>query len=225
MNHRYQFLVVFVLFSAIINLFAADVCEYSKQDLMREQRSMEYSAQELREIAGLLMGMDFQHSEKDVAYMKELPLYQNQLLQSFLHRWRKTRQHKANYIKLLSGGEREPEPSALKKIFWEKLEEHCTKGTASAVFLSDLADQVAVHKGLYDAEEVDELVAYFPKIRSNMLKNSFFYILLANGFFLQKELPSLYSENLNSMLFDMTNVLRKRLKLSLLRPGESSNSN
>lgn len=111
------------------------------------------------------------------------------------------------------------------KIFREKLEEHCTKGTASAVFLSDLADQVAVHKGLYDAEEVDELVAYFPKIRSNMLKNSFFYILLANDFFLQEELPSLYSENLNSMLFDMTNVLRKRLKLSLLRPGESSNSN
>lgn len=63
MNLRYQFLVVFVLFSAIINLFAADVCEYSKQDLMREQRSMEYSAQEWREIAGLLMGMDFQHSE------------------------------------------------------------------------------------------------------------------------------------------------------------------
>ena len=115
MNLRYQFLVVFVLFSAIINLFAADVCEYSKQDLMREQRSMEYSAQEWREIAGLLMGMDFQHSEKDVAYMKELPLYQNQLLQSFLHRWRKTRQHKADYIKLLSGGEWEPEPSALKK--------------------------------------------------------------------------------------------------------------
>lgn len=128
MNLRYQFLVVFVLFSAIINLFAADVCEYSKQDLMREQRSMEYSAQEWREIAGLLMGMDFQHSEKDVAYMKELPLYQNQLLQSFLHRWRKTRQHKADYIKLLSGGEREPEPSALKKSFGRSWRSTVQKG-------------------------------------------------------------------------------------------------
>mgnify|MGYP005891500677 CR=1 FL=1 len=203
-----------IFFSA--DLMAADGREYSEAELLRDQRSLEYSAQEWREIAGLLMGMDFQHPETDVAYMKQLPLDQNMLLRSFLHRWRKTRSRRADYIRQLSGSESEDDPAALKKLFRGKLEQHCADGTVSAVFLSDLADEVAVHKNIYNAEEVDDLLTFFPKIRSNMLKNSFFHILLANGFFSRKELPPQYSKHLDSMLYNMTNRLRERLNLPLL---------
>ncbi|UKI30577.1 MAG: hypothetical protein L6W00_21975 [Lentisphaeria bacterium] len=65
---------------------AAEGREYSKEELLRDQRSLEYSAQEWREIAGLLMGMDFQHPETDLSYMKQLAFYQNKLQRSFPRR-------------------------------------------------------------------------------------------------------------------------------------------
>lgn len=216
-----RLILLFIGYSSIFfaaNLMAAERREYSEAELLREQRSLEYSAQEWREIAGLLMGMDFQHPETDVASMKQLPLYQNSLLRSFLHRWRKTQSRRADYIKQLSGSEPDVNPAALKRLFREKLMQYVAGETVSAVFLSDLADEVAVYKNIYHAEELDELVAFFPKIKSNMVKNSFFHILLSNGFFLRKELPPQYSEHLDSMLYEMTNRVRKRLKLSPFPP-------
>ena len=73
-----RLILLFIGYSSIFfaaNLMAAERREYSEAELLREQRSLEYSAQEWREIAGLLMGMDFQHPETDVASMKQLPLY------------------------------------------------------------------------------------------------------------------------------------------------------
>lgn len=217
-------LIGFLLFFSVSDIFSADASAYSKQELLQEQRSLEYTAWEWRNIVGLLMDMDFQRPEKDIAYMKKLPLYQNVLLRSFLHRWRKTQHARADYINQLTGSEAEHNPVALKKLFREMLESYSTKGTVSAVFLSDLADQVAVHQNIYDENEMDDLIAFFPKIKSNMLKNSFFYILLSNGFFQRKELPPQYSNHLNSMLFHMTNKLRERLMLPPLSPGDLLNS-
>lgn len=90
MNIRQRGLILlFIGCSSIFfaaDLMAAEGREYSKEELLRDQRSLEYSAQEWREIAGLLMGMDFQHPETDLSYMKQLAFYQNKLQRSFPRR-------------------------------------------------------------------------------------------------------------------------------------------
>lgn len=194
-------------------LIAADLESYSKQELSKDLHKMEYSTQEWKDIASILMNMDFNDSKKDVIYIKDLPIYQNVLIISFLHRWKNNLYPKADYIRQLSGSIPNYDISALKKLFEEKLAQHITEKTVSAEFLTDLADTIAVYKNIYSQEELDDLIIFFPRIESNMLKNGFFYILLSNDFFLRKQLPDQYINYLDTMLLDYTNILRKRLNL------------
>ena len=61
-------------------LIAADLESYSKQELSKDLHKMEYSTQEWKDIASILMNMDFNDSKKDVIYIKDLPIYQNVLI-------------------------------------------------------------------------------------------------------------------------------------------------
>lgn len=209
--------VLYILFFPLFS-FSGSVCSYSDSDLVREQRSLAFTTQEWQEISTLIMNMDFQKADKDISYIKQLTPYQNILLISFLHRWSKNSiNDKGEYIRNLSGCEQKYDPMYLKQLFRCKLEQYLKNKTVSSVFLSDLGDILAIHKNIYSQKELDELIEFFPKIESNILKNSFFYILLSNNFFSRKKLPFQYSSNLNPMLLEMTNTLRKRLNLSLLQ--------
>lgn len=227
MNINFEKKIMIVVVGCVIfplALFSENLYDYSRKDFLRDQRRLEYSTQEWKDIAYILMNMSFKNQKQDVTYIKELPVYQNILILSFLHRWEKNLYYKSNYIKLLSGSSKEYDRLALKNLFKEKLLQYVSEGTVSAEFLSDLGDYVAVHKNIFTQKELDDLIVFFPKIKSNMVKNSFFYILLSNNFFLRRELPPQYSNYLDSMLYKKTNILRKRLKLPLLPARNSSTS-
>ena len=214
-------LTLIVIFVFPLVLFSEDRYEYSKQEFSRDLHRMEYSPQEWKEIACVLMHLSFENPEQDTAYIKELPVYQNILILSFLRRWKNNLYCKSDYIKLLLGSSRN-EPSAIKKLLREKLLEYVSKGTVSAEFLSDICLYAAVHRNNFTQQELDDLIMFFPKIKSNMAKEGLFMVLVMNDFFKRKELPPQYSNYLNSLLYERTNVLRQRMKLPLLPAKDSS---
>ena len=107
-------LIVFFIFP--LALFSEDRYEYSEQEFSRDLHRMEYSPQEWKEIACVLMHLSFENPERDTAYIKELPIYQNMLFFSFMERWKNNLYCKSDYIKQLLGSSQD-NPPAIKKLF------------------------------------------------------------------------------------------------------------